>query len=192
MGLFDTLLKRCGSKCELCGNTTNLTLFEVQPVSKVDENSALVLCEVCHDQATHPQNIKKNRWHCLNESMWSEHLPVQVMAWRMLHELRQEGWAQDLFEQLTLDEDALIWARAGLPAEEETDASVPTLDNYGTRLMEGDSVTLIKDLDVKGGGFTAKRGTLVKNISLTNNPKHIEGQVNGIQIVLISAYLKKA
>ena len=58
-------------------------------------------------------------------------------------------------------------------------------------MAEGDSVTLIKDLDVKGGGFTAKRGTLVKNISLTNNPKHIEGKVNGIQIVLVAAFLKK-
>ena len=47
-------------------------------------------------------------------------------------------------------------------------------------------------LDVKGGGFTAKRGTLVRNISLTNNPKHIKGKVNGIQIVLVAAFLKKA
>ena len=43
-----------------------------------------------------------------------------------------------------------------------------------------------------GAGFTAKRGTLVKGIRLTNNPLHIEGKVNGVQIVLVAAYLKKA
>ena len=50
---------------------------------------------------------------------------------------------------------------------------------------------LIKDLDVKGAGFTAKRGTLVKNIKLTENPEHIEGRVNGIGIVLVSKFMKK-
>ncbi|MNH11503.1 hypothetical protein D3C79_710190 [compost metagenome] len=69
---------------------------------------------------------------------------------------------------------------------------MPTVDSNGAVLQEGDSVTLIKDLDVKGGGFTAKRGTLVKGIRLTNNPLHIEGKVNGVQIVLVAAYLKKA
>ena len=74
----------------------------------------------------------------------------------------------------------------------EDDDSVPTVDSNGAVLQEGDSVTLIKDLDVKGAGFTAKRGTLVKGIRLTNNPLHIEGKVNGVQIVLVAAYLKKA
>jgi protein PhnA len=111
----------------------------------------------------------------------------------MLTLLKDEGWPLDLLDQLYLDDEHLEWARAGLPDEDEkSDSSVRTLDSNGTELMEGDSVTLIKDLEVKGGGFTAKRGTLVKNISLTNNPKYIEGKVNGIQIVLVAAYLKKA
>lgn len=62
----------------------------------------------------------------------------------------------------------------------------------GTVLNAGDNVTLIKDLVVKGGGFTAKRGTLVKSIFLTSNPRHVEGRVNGSVIVLVSAFLKKA
>jgi protein PhnA len=57
--------------------------------------------------------------------------------------------------------------------------------------VSGDNVTLIKDLDVKGGNFTAKRGTPVRNISLTDNPEHIEGRVNGVRIVLLTCYLKK-
>jgi len=51
---------------------------------------------------------------------------------------------------------------------------------------------LIKDLDVKGAGFTAKRGTAVRNISLTSNPEHIEGRVNGTRIVLLTCFLKKS
>lgn len=191
MSLYESLLSRAHSKCELCTSPNGLSLYEIPPVNKVDENRALILCSTCKDQIETPSTIDTNHWRCLNESMWSEHAPVQVMAWRMLTQLKTEVWAQDLLEQLYLDESLMEWAQAGLPEEEEVDSSAPTLDSNGTKLVEGDSVTLIKDLEVKGGGFTAKRGTLVKNISLTNNPKHIEGKVNGIQIVLISAFLKK-
>ncbi|WP_372653863.1 PhnA domain-containing protein, partial [Draconibacterium sp.] len=51
---------------------------------------------------------------------------------------------------------------------------------------------MIKDLNVKGGGFTAKRGTAVRNISLVHdNPEHIEGKVNGQHIVILTQYVKK-
>lgn len=49
-------------------------------------------------------------------------------------------------------------------------------DNNGALLAEGDSVTLIKDLKVKGSSLTLKRGTLVKNIRLTNSASEIEGR----------------
>lgn len=192
MGLFENLLTRGDSKCELCSGTNGLSLYEIPPAQKIDENTALVVCETCRDQIENPSKIDPNHWRCLNESMWSEFQPVQVMAFRMLSQLKDEVWARELLEQLYLDDAVLEFAKAGLPAEEEVDSSAPTLDSNGQRLMDGDSVTLIKDLDVKGGGFTAKRGTLVKNISLTNNPKHVEGRVNGIQIVLVAAFLKKA
>ena len=192
MSLLSSLLSRAQEKCELCSSASNLSLYEVPPAEKVDENTALVVCDTCKDQIENPEKIDQNHWRCLNESMWSEFRPVKVMAYRMLSQLNTEVWAQDLLEQIYLEEEDLEWAKAGLPAEEEIDSSAPTLDSNGTRLMEGDSVTLIKDLDVKGGGFTAKRGTLVRNITLTNNPKHIEGKVNGIQIVLVAAFLKKA
>lgn len=192
MGLFENLLHRSHSKCELCSSDLDLSLFEIPPIKKNDQDGALILCTVCMDQINHPEKRDTNHWRCLNESMWSEFTPVQVMAFRILSQLKDEGWARDLLEQLYLDESLLEWAKAGLPKEEERDSTPPTLDSNGTPLFEGDSVTLIKDLEVKGGGFTAKRGTLVKNISLTNNPKHIEGRVNGIQIVLIAAFLKKA
>lgn len=175
-------------KCEFCSSTSSLSPYSVTPARA---DNQITVCAVCKDQLEHPEKVDANHWRCLTESMWSEKTAVQVVAWRMLTTLKDEGWPLDLLEQLYLDEDALNWAKEGLPEEEEIDSSKPTLDSNGTPLLEGDSVTLIKDLDVKGGGFTAKRGTLVKNISLTNNPKHIEGKVNGIQIVLVAAYLKK-
>jgi protein PhnA len=194
MSLYDQLLDRAQSKCELCGNEHDLSLFEIQPVLKVDTHSALIICNICRKQLEQTESIDPLHWRCLNESMWSEHLPVQIIAWRLLNQLKNENWARELLEQMYLDDEALEWAKQGLIEEkvEDKDMTQPTFDSHGTQLIDGDSVTLIKDLDVKGGGFTAKRGTLVKNISLTNNPKHIEGKVNGIQIVLISAYLKKA
>jgi protein PhnA len=65
-------------------------------------------------------------------------------------------------------------------------------DSNGTLLAEGDSVTLIKDLKVKGSSQVLKRGTLVKNIRLTNNPVEIEGRAGGSTMVLRTEFLKKA
>ena len=65
-------------------------------------------------------------------------------------------------------------------------------DSNGTLLTEGDSVALIKDLKVKGSSQTLKRGTLVKNIRLTNSADEIEGRAGGTTMVLKAAFLKKA
>ena len=54
-------------------------------------------------------------------------------------------------------------------------------------------MTLIKDLNVKGTTFTAKRGTSVRRISLVpDNAEHIEGKVNGQQIVILTKFVKKS
>ena len=66
-------------------------------------------------------------------------------------------------------------------------------DCNGTRLSEGDSVTLIKDLKVKGTSVNLKRGTLVKNIHLTSDPEEIEGKVEKVKgLVLKTCFVKKA
>ena len=67
-------------------------------------------------------------------------------------------------------------------------------DSNGTILGEGegDSVTLIKDLKVKGSSLTLKRGTMVKNIRLTNSPSEIEGRAGGSTMVLKTDFLRKA
>jgi protein PhnA len=69
---------------------------------------------------------------------------------------------------------------------------VKHIDSNGTILENGDTVTLIKDLEVKGANFTAKRGTSVRNIRLVHdNPEQIEGKINGQGIVILTQYVKK-
>jgi protein PhnA len=68
----------------------------------------------------------------------------------------------------------------------------PTVDSNGAVLANGDAVCIIKDLNVKGTTFTAKRGTIVRSIRLTSNPEHVEGRVNGTVIVLKTCFLKKS
>ncbi|PJK10068.1 PhnA protein [Lysobacteraceae bacterium NML120232] len=66
-------------------------------------------------------------------------------------------------------------------------------DSNGTRLHDGDSVTLIKDLKVKGTSVTLKRGTLCKNIRLTDDEDLIECNVEKVKgLVLRTEFLKKA
>jgi len=66
-------------------------------------------------------------------------------------------------------------------------------DSNGTELKDGDSVTLIKDLKVKGSSTTLKRGTMIKNIRLTGDPAEIECRAEKIKdLVLRTEFLKKA
>lgn len=68
----------------------------------------------------------------------------------------------------------------------------PTKDSNGTILSDGDSVTIIKDLKVKGSSTVIKRGTMVKGIKLTDDPAEVEARVNKTAMVLRAEFLKKA
>ena len=65
-------------------------------------------------------------------------------------------------------------------------------DSNGNLLTEGDSVTVIKDLKVRGSSAIIKRGTKVKNIRLTDDEEEVEGKVEGSVMVLKACCLKKA
>ncbi|MEN9848517.1 MAG: hypothetical protein RL368_1257 [Pseudomonadota bacterium] len=70
---------------------------------------------------------------------------------------------------------------------------MPIKDSNGTELADGDSVTLIKDLKVKGTSVTLKRGTLIKNIRLTEDEEEIECHAEKVKnLVLKTCFLKKA
>lgn len=186
------LQARSGSSCELCTAADNLEVYEIPPASDGNAEQCVLLCQTCREQIENPDRVEVNHWRCLNDSMWSQVPAVQVMAWRMLTRLRAEGWPQDLLDMLYLDDETLAWAASAGDGESEEDA-VRHVDSNGAVLAAGDTVTLIKDLDVKGAGFTAKRGTAVRNISLVvDNPEHIEGRVNGQQIVILTRFVKKS
>jgi protein PhnA len=65
-------------------------------------------------------------------------------------------------------------------------------DSHGAVLKEGDSVTVIKDLKVRGSSSVIKRGTMVKNIRLTEDADEVEGKVEKSVMVLRTEFLKKA
>jgi len=65
-------------------------------------------------------------------------------------------------------------------------------DSNGNLLNDGDTVTLIKDLKVKGSSLNLKRGTVVKKIKLTDNEDEVDCRINGSSIVLRTEFLKKS
>ncbi len=177
----EALQKRSGGVCELCGSSDGLHPYTVMP-----KEDAILICTTCADSIDDPMQNEAH-WHCLNESMWSTEPAVQVVAYRLLSRLGK----QDLLDMLYLEPEVLAWAEAGLV--DDSEATLTVRDSNGNILHEGDTVTIIKDLPVKGAGFTAKQGTAVKNIHLLpDDPTHIEGRVNGVKIFLKTEFLKKA
>ncbi|MES2054581.1 MAG: alkylphosphonate utilization protein [Pseudomonadota bacterium] len=83
-------------------------------------------------------------------------------------------------------------AKAGAKAGTEGAAAIEVRDSVGNLLADGDQVTLIKDLTVKGAGQTLKRGTLIKSIRLTGDPQEIDCRYEGIKgLVLRAEFVKK-
>lgn len=188
MSIDDALLQRADSKCELCGGAENLSVYDVPPITITSLDKSVLVCGTCLPQIENPEQMDANHWRCLNDSMWSPTPAVQVMAWRMLNRLTSEAWPNDLLEMLYIEDDLKKWAMADATIR---NVEEPTTDINGAILVTGDSVTLTKDLYIKGANFTAKRGTLIKNISLTDNDYQVEGNINGTRTVLAGRYLKK-
>ena len=183
MTRMDALVARSGGCCELCQAKSELAELPVSPDDGT-EGTAVWACESCRAQLEERAAVDAKHWLCLQDSIWSEYAPVQVTGFRMLKRLTDESWAADLLDQVYLPDDVREWA-------EQADDQMVVVDSNGTRLLDGDSVTLIKDLDVKGANFTAKRGTMVKNIRLGEDPGLVEGKVNGTSIYLKTEFLKK-
>lgn len=191
MALIDVLKKRGNNQCELCKSEDNLSLYEVPPHSEQREEDTLLVCEKCSQQLNKKQELDSTHWQCLNESMWSEVLPVQVVTWRMLNRLRNESWAADALDQMYFDDETLAWAKA--TGDQDDNGTVELhKDSNGNQLFDGDTVVLIKTLDVKGSTLSAKLGTVVKSIRLVpDNFEQIEGKIDGQTIVILTKYLRK-
>lgn len=193
MSQTQDIFERANHCCELCGGSDELTTFTVDG-QRPPQERALLVCGVCGPQLQGEAALDPMHLRCLQSSIWSTVPAVQVASFRLLHRLKAEGWAAEQLEQAYLEDDVLAWAQEGVESDDEgeLEPGAKTLDANGNELVEGDSVTLVRNLDVKGASFVAKQGTLVKNIRLTDDPRYVEGKVNGTVIVLKTMYLKRA
>ncbi len=188
MSIDSALLKRADAKCELCGAQDDLSTYDIPPITLKSLDKSILLCSTCLNQVENPETMEPNRWQCLSDRMWSPVAAVQVMSWRLLNRLKGEGWPDELLEILYMEEDVKKWAVA-----DNTIRSLdePTLDINGVPFKTGDSAIMTKDIFITGANVTAKRGAVIKNISLTDNARQIEGNLNGTRIVLGGRSLKK-
>jgi protein PhnA len=190
MSLEKQLQQRSNNQCELCNSSEKLSVYNVPDIKENSLNTALFACNVCVEQMNDSDKIESNHWRCLNDSMWSEHDAVKVMAWRMLNRIEAD-WTQDLLGMMYLEDDVLELAKASGDGEDDENKLVHR-DVNGVILEHGDSVVLIKDLKVKGSSMIAKQGTAVRNIRLDHeNETYIEGKVGPTRIVIITEYVKK-
>ncbi len=179
MSVEATMLERCESKCELCAAEAPLTGYAVPPHSHVTVDNGIMVCEKCLGEIEDPKDI--NHWRCLSDSMWSQVPGVQVTAWRQLTRLNTESWAQDALDMMYMEEETLNWAMKGMSADDKP------LDVNGVELKKGDDVTVIKDLPVKGTNQVIKQGTVIRGISIGDDPKLVSGKANGGQSMYVIA-----
>jgi protein PhnA len=186
-----TLATRSNCSCELCASIKSLAIYSVPPSSDGNAEDSIYACANCIEQLNKQAPLDEQHWNCLLTSMWNEYAPVKVVAWRMLQRMRNETWAVDALDMLYLDDEQLAWAKA--TGDHENDSAVHFhLDSNGLRLSEGDTVVLVKTLDVKGTSFSARAGTVMKNIRLVaDNVQQIEGKIENQQIVILTQYVRK-
>jgi protein PhnA len=96
-------------------------------------------------------------------------------------------------DSFVYDEASGEWISAADAKAQATDAEqLVVRDAVGNALADGDQVTLIKDLTVKGAGQTLKRGTLIKSIRLTGDAQEIDCKYDGIKgLVLRAEFVRK-
>jgi protein PhnA len=181
------LKDRSGSLCEISGSDENLVVYLVEPKTEATPENCILITKSLRNQIQNPETMNPNDWRGLSDSMWNENLPVQIVSWRMHARLKN----MDMLEMMYLDEDTLEWAKATGEADDD-EGKIVHKDSNGNVLLDGDSVVLIKDLDVKGATFTAKRGAAVHNIKLVwDDANLIEGRVENQSIFILTQYVKK-
>ena len=95
-------------------------------------------------------------------------------------------------DEYVYDEASGEWVSAADAATASAEQAVEVRDSVGNLLADGDQVTLIKDLTVKGAGQTLKRGTLIKSIRLTGDAQEIDCKFDGIKgLVLRAEFVRK-
>jgi protein PhnA len=186
MSLLEALEKRSNNCCEFCGSDNQLSARLVEPKTEEISENQVVVCQTCNDQIQDKDSADANHWRCLNESMWSEVDSVKVISFRMLKHFSSQPWADNLLGMIYLEEDVQEWAEwSEAPGMEHKDVN-------GVILQNGDSVTLVKDLQVKGSSMKVKQGYAVRRIRLDKNDEnYLQGKVDGQDIMILTKYVKK-
>ena len=96
-------------------------------------------------------------------------------------------------DEYVYDEESGEWLPVSeLQTRRAVADTIKVRDSVGNLLADGDQVTLIKDLEVKGAGQTLKRGTLIKSVKLTGDPQEIDCRYEGIKgLVLRAEFVRK-
>ena len=170
--------------CELCGSGEEVSELVV-PQGVEGEDGSIYACANCKTQIESGE-LDETHFNCLNDAMWSEVPAVKILSYILWNKLGR----QDMVEMMYLEEEEIKLAEQAINAEAN---KVVFRDANGVELQAGDSIVILKDLDVKGAGFTAKRGTTVTRISLPHDmDDHVEGRVNGTKIYLKTEFIEKA
>jgi protein PhnA len=108
------LARRAKSKCELSGEAgVSLVIYELEPVKSIPNfDQCIFISEASREQIQNPKRLIPNQWRVLGEQIWSELLPVQIIAVRILaHIAKTEHWAQEILDNAYLDDNLVNTAQ---------------------------------------------------------------------------------
>lgn len=185
MSISAKLKERSRGVCELCNIGGAVHEYTVSPKKDDAAENQVALCHACLNALDSKEN--STYWTFLEGTIWNPESSIQALSYRILQSHKDEDWANDIISSVDIDEDTAQWAMSAFEiADTHKDA-------FGNTLANGDNVVLTQSLDVKGAGFSAPKGTVVKRIRLVpDNTEQIEGKINEQTIVILSKYVKKS
>ncbi|SEN98058.1 phosphonoacetate hydrolase [Niastella yeongjuensis] len=179
------LQERSQGSCELCTVEPAAVAYAVNPKNNDAIENEVALCNTC--LAALDQQNADSHWQCLSGSIWNNEPSVQALSYRIMYSYKEKEWANEIMSSVELDEAVVNWALYPFQTKEAHK------DSNGTELVNGDTVVLTQNLNVRGTNFTAPKGTIVRKIRLVpDNTEQIEGKINEQTIVILTKYVRKS
>ncbi len=183
--MTQALRDRCEGVCELCTSEPAAIAYAVSPKNHDHVDHEVAICHTCQ-QALESTDAAEH-WQCLGGSIWNPVPAVQALSYRILYGYRDQEWAAEILSGVELEEAVQQWALSSYAVQEQH------RDSNGQVLSNGDTVVLTQSLNVKGAGFTAPKGTIVRKIRLVpDNTEQIEGRIHDEVIVILTRYVRKS
>jgi protein PhnA len=183
--ISEKLKERSESLCELCASQNANCAYAVSPKNNDSIEHEVALCETCVVEINN--KTASLHWSCLAGSIWNQTPSVQALSYRILYSYKDEQWANEIMSSVEFSEEVVNWALSIYQTREVHK------DSNGDTLTNGDTVILTQQLNVKGAGFNAPKGTIVRKIRLVpDNTEQIEGKINDQTIVILTKFLRKS